>query len=102
MSAMLSVQKGVPLPEINRSPKGVRRKYPLETMQVGEMFFEPGRNSRKLSAYISRETKDMPGKFSVRHCWMIPVGMKGGERVWELSEPGEDGAEEGTGVWRIE
>lgn len=98
MSAMLSVQKGIPLPEINRSPRGVRRKYPLETMQVGEMFFEPGRNSRKLSAYISRETKDMPGKFSVRHCWMAQDAAG----VWCPAEPGSPGAAEGTGVWRIE
>lgn len=102
MSPMFNTQSGVPLPEIDRAPKGGRRKYPLEGMKVGDMFFVPGQKTKPLSAYISRETKDLPGKFSARHCWMIPVGMKGGERVWQLAEKGADGAEEGTGVWRIE
>lgn len=102
MTTMLSVQAGVPLPDVNRAPKNTRRRYPVDTMKVGEMFFMPGRSTKSVSAYISRITKNLPGKFSARHCWMIPVGMKGSERVWEMAEQGVDGAEEGTGVWRIE
>lgn len=102
MSAMLSVQKGVPLPEINRAPKGVRRKYPIEGMEVGDMFFVPGRSSKSVSAYISRISKGVPGRFSARHCWMVPVGMRGAAVQWQAAEQGADGAEEGTGVWRIE
>lgn len=101
MSAMFSVQKGVPMPEINRAPKGVRRKYPIDTMAVGEMFFVPNRSCKSVSAYISRISKDIPGKFSARHCFMYeaPEG-------WRLVEPGDRAAEsravEGTGVWRTE
>lgn len=102
MTTMLGVQQGVPLPEPDYVPKTVRRKYPVATMEVGDMFFLPDRASRGVSSYISRITKDLPGKWATRHCWMIPVGMKGGERVWQLAKPGDDGAEEGTGVWRIE
>lgn len=102
MTTMLTVQKGVPLPKVDRAPKNARRKYPVATMEVGDMFFLPGKSTRAVSAYISRITKDLKGKFSARHCWMIPVGMRGNERVWELARGDEDGAEEGTGVWRIE
>lgn len=98
MSPMFSVQSGVPLPQIDRAPKGGRRKYPLETMKVGDMFFVPGKSTRPISAYISRETKDLPGKFSARHCWMIPQA----DGKWKLAKEGDKGAQEGTGVWRIE
>src|SRR5262245_16146810 len=101
MSAMLSVQKGVPLPEINRAPKGVRRKYPIETMKPGDMFFVPGRSSKSVSAYISRISKDVPGRFSARHCWMRP-GREHEEAEWVIATPDCEGAVEGTGVWRIE
>ncbi len=102
MTTMLSVQQGVPMPEPEYTPKTVRRKYPVDTMQVDDMFFLPGRASRGVSSYISRITKDLKGKWATRHCWMIPVGMRGDETVWQLSKEGVDGAQEGTGVWRIE
>lgn len=97
MTAMLAVQKGVPLPEINRAPKETRRKYPIEGMAVGDMFFVEGRSSKSVSAYISRITKGKPGKFSARHCWMTRKATG-----WELAADGAAGAIEGTGVWRIE
>lgn len=98
MSAMLKVQTGVPIPEINRSPKGARRKYPVNTMPIGGMFFVEGRSGKSVGAYISRITKDVPGKFSARHCWMA----KDADGEWQLSEQGQPGAVEGTGVWRTE
>jgi len=94
---MYEVQDGVPLPEINRAPKGARRKYPIEDMPVGGMFFVENRASKSVGAYISRISKDVPGKFGTRHCWMKKVDDK-----WVLSEEGADGAVEGTGVWRTE
>ncbi len=100
MSEMLSVQKGVPLPEINRTPKGARRKYPISTMDVGDMFFVEGRSSKSVSAYISRISKGVPGKFSARHCWMR--WQKRDPAGWVVCEPADKGATEGTGVWRVE
>lgn len=97
MNDMFPVQKGVPIPEINRAPKSGRRKYPIESMGVGDMFFIEERPTKLVSAYISRISKDLPGKFSARHCWMRKVGSG-----WETAEPGTKGAKEGTGVWRIE
>lgn len=98
MSPMFNVQKGVPLPEINRAPKGQRRKYPIETMAVGDMFFVPHRDTKSVSAYISRISKGVPGKFSARHCWM----RKDARGHWHPCDPGGPPATEGTGVWRTE
>lgn len=98
MSEMLVVQKGVPIPEIDRTSKKGRRKYPIETMAVGEMVFVEGSNSKSLAAYISRTTKDLTGKFSTRHCWM----KQKADGSWEMSAEGAEGAKEGTGVWRTE
>lgn len=102
MSTDFSVQKGVLLPEINRTPKGTKSKYPINTMSVGDMFFVPGRSSKSVGAYISRISKDVPGKFSARRCfmWLAP------DDTWQMIPPGEEtqvaGATEGAGVWRIE
>ncbi len=101
MSAMLNVQKGVPLPEINRAPKGVRRKYPIDTMAVGDMVFVEGRSSKSVSAYISRISKNVDAKFSARHCWMRR-GLDHEGAEWVLATPDTEGAAEGTGVWRTE
>lgn len=97
MTALLSVQKGVPMPEIDRSPKGARRKYPVDTMAVGDMFFVQNRTSKSVSAYISRITKNLPGKFTARHCWMRFEAGK-----WVTAEANSPGAVEGAGVWRLE
>jgi hypothetical protein len=99
--SMLNVQGGVPLPEINRAPKKPRRKYPLDTMKVGDMFFVEGRTSKSVSAYISRIAAGGTGKFSARHCWMAKYNIEDGWE-WRICEPTTLGAVEGTGVWRIE
>ena len=95
MSAEFKVYDGVPLPEINRAPK--RKKYPLEKMKVGQMFFLEGRDTKSASAYISRISRNLPGKFSARHCWVVFED----DKPREVPE-GTEGAQEGTGVWRTE
>lgn len=96
-TGMLNVVKGVPLPPINRAPKGVRRKYPIAGMEIGDWFFVEGRSTRSVSAYISRITKDHPGKFTTRPAW----GVKNNDK-WEPAKAEAPGAVEGTGVWRVE
>jgi hypothetical protein len=97
---MFKVQSGVPLPEISRAPKTTRRKFPVHGMRPGDMFFVPGKTSKSVSAYISRITKDLPGTYSARHCWMFqPQFSKG--RDWVLCDPDDEGATEGVGVWRL-
>lgn len=101
MSGMLKVQKGVPLPEINRAPKQARRRYPIATMKVGDMFFVPNRTSKSVSAYISRISKGQPARFSARSCHMRK-GLPHEQAEWVICTPDAPGATEGTGVWRIE
>lgn len=96
MTAMFEVQKGVPIPEVDRTPKGVRRKYPIEGMAEGDMFFVPDRSAKSVSAYISRIAKSVTGTFSARHCWMVQNDNK-----WTLAKATDAGAVEGTGVWRL-
>lgn len=95
---MYEINKGIPIPAINRQGAGRRRKYPIETMEVGDQLFIPGRSSRSVSAYISRISKDVPGKFSARACWM----ERNTEGKWQLTENRGPPACEGTGVWRVE
>lgn len=99
MSSMFQVQDNVPLPEINRAPRSPRRKYPVEGMTPGQMFFVPGKSSRSVSAYISRITKNLPGKYNARHCWMWQDQRDG---KWHLCDPSAAGAKEGVGVWRTD
>ncbi len=97
MASLFKVQDGVELPEINRAPKTPRRKFPVQDMVPGQMFFVPGKSSRSVSAYISRITKHLPGKYTARHVWARDV--KGS---WVLCESDTTGSIEGGGVWRTE
>lgn len=99
MAEMFEVQQGVPLPEIDRAPKRARRKYPIEGMAVGQFFLVPRRACKSVSAYISRISKNVPGKFSARRCWMRQQGRPW---KWRLCGASDKGAVEGTGVWRTE
>lgn len=94
MSEVFEVYDNVPLPEVRRKRSS---KYPITTMEVGQMFFMPGRGARGVSAYISRVTKSMDRKFTTRRCCVV---FKNGKPV-EVAE-GTKGAISGTGVWRIE
>ena len=99
---MLPVQKGIPVPSVNRAPKNPVRKFPVKSMQAGDVFFLPDRSTRQVSAYVSRITKDLPGKFTARHCWMVQTGTRDGKPLYKLAKEGDANAVEGTGVWRIE
>lgn len=96
MSDAIEVYDGVPLPEIRRST-GRRSKFPISTMDVGQMFFLPGRSTRSVSAYISRIAKASGRKFTSRKCWVVFKDSKPVE-----VEEGTEGATQGTGVWRLE
>ena len=96
MATLFKVQSGVKLPEINRAPKNPRRKFPVEDMKPGEMFFVPGKTSRSVSAYVSRITKHLPGRYTVRHVWAVKLNG-----MWTLTDV-TAGATEGVGVWRTD
>lgn len=94
MSDLLPVQKDVPLP--TRQPRQPRRKYPFETMNVGDMFFVPERTVKSMSAYVSRTTKDLAATFNVRKTWMY----RDSDDEWVLCSEDHPRAVLGAGVWR--
>lgn len=103
MPEMFAVQKGVPRFKIDRRPHAGRRKFPVETMAVDDFFFMPGRATKSVSAYISRTTKGLPGKFTAIHGWAKQTGaLNDGTPTWTECMPTDEGATEGTGVWRVE
>lgn len=99
MTEMFTVQSGVPLPEVDRRPKRLQRKHPIDDLQPGQMYFIPWRVDKSISAYVSRVTKNLPGQFSARRCWMR---QEKNNVLWKPCNPADKGATEGTGVWRIE
>ena len=103
MASLFKVQDGVELPEINRAPKVPRRKFPVQNMEPGQMFFVPGKSSRSVSAYISRITKHLPGKYTARHVWARKPRKGEDQKLdWVLCASHEKGSTEGVGVWRTE
>lgn len=95
MSEMFNIVKGHPIPPITRARASEPRKYPVKTMEVGDSFFVADRTVRRVSAYISRITGKLPGKFETRHGW-----GKNDNGNWLPAEADAEGATEGTWVWR--
>lgn len=93
---MFKVQSGVPLPEISRAPKTPRRKFPVQGMAPGQMFFVPGKTSKSVSAYISRITKNLPGKYTARQTTARLV-----DEDWMPCAAAHPDAVVGVGVWRL-
>lgn len=90
----IETQKGVPIPPIKRAR---RPKYPFETMEVGAMFFVPGKPRGRLVTYVSTMAKKLGRKFTTRH-----LHMRETVEGFVVAEAGERGAVEGVGVWRDE
>ena len=90
---MLKVQDNLPIPPITRSAR--RRKYPLDSMGVGEMFFVPGKEPAALGTHISKAGKTLNRTFTVRS-----VTMADDNGSWVPCGPDDDGATRGAGVWR--
>lgn len=97
MTEMFKVRHGGSPPDVDRRRKVGRRKFPVETMKVGDWFLVPHRTTRSVSAYVSRITKDLTGKFITRAAWMVE---KDGD--WEVADEHAAGAVSGAQVWRME
>jgi hypothetical protein len=92
---MFAVQKNIPIPKVNHAPKTVRRKYPFEDMDVGDMFFVPEKTTSALGAHISNVAKKLGRRFSSRQ-----TTMKETRGEWRPCDPDDKGAVVGVGVWR--
>jgi hypothetical protein len=71
------------------------RKYPLDTMEVGDWFFVPGKERNTIYSHVSTMGKRLGRKFSTRLCWMYF------DRKWIECTPNSDNAEKGVLVQRV-
>jgi len=95
---MHTVIKNVPLPSAaaNRKHRGRRRKYPFESMDIGEMFFIPGRDKNNMTTHASAVGRKLERKFATRLVHMA----RDADGEWQLCTEDDGGATLGVGVWR--
>jgi len=91
---MLRTTRNVPVPR-RLLPPTPRRLYPLDTMEIGEMFFVPGKTTNTLASYTSTVGRKLSRKFTTRLCWMRETRKR-----WVEAKQGVEGAVLGVGVWR--
>lgn len=94
---MHEVQDGVPIPKALRPVTNARRKYPLNTMEVGEMFFVPNRDTNNLTTHVSAVGRKLDRKFTTRL-----TTMRETDSGWQPCDAEAEGAVLGVGVWRLE
>lgn len=94
---MHEVLKNVPIPKTVRMIAPVRRKYPFDDMEVGDMFFVPNKSKNTLATHASTVGKALGRKFVTRLTYMVetPDG-------WEQANPTDLDAVQGVGVWRTQ
>lgn len=94
---MYTTQKHVPIPKPQRRTLGNLRKYPLNTMAVGEMFFVPDKATNSISTHVAATGAQLGRKFITRLTTMVQT-----KRGWKLAKADAEGAVMGIGVWRTE
>lgn len=94
---MHEVQKNIPVPKVIKANPSPRRKYPFEDMEVGDMFFVPGKTKNTLTTHASTVGKNLGRKFITRLTYMVET-VEG----WSQAEPDAKNAIQGIGVWRTE
>jgi hypothetical protein len=100
---MHTPMKNVPIPSpvaARGDGSNRRRKYPFDTMEVGEMFFVPDRARNNLTTHASAVGRQLERKFATRLTYMKPTGDDG--NPWEPCDPDDPDAHLGIGVWRTE
>jgi hypothetical protein len=93
---MFTITKQIPIP-VARRDDAVRRKYPFEAMEVGDMFFVPHKTKNTLYTHASNVGKTTGKKFATRMTQMLPTEAGG----WAQAKPNTKGAVRGVGVWRM-
>lgn len=94
---VLPIQKKIPVPKTLRPRGGRARKYPFETMQVGDMFFVPNRERNTLATHASTVSKKLGKRFTTRLTHMLETSSG-----WVPCEPEHPKAVLGIGVWRTQ
>lgn len=96
---MQPVHKNIPIPIPVRT-RGMCRKYPFDTMGVGDMFFVAGKIENTLKTLAWKSGQRLHRKFTTRLCFMREVSRHG-IKCWELCDPAHPRAVQGIGVWRL-
>ena len=91
------ILKGVTVPTMLQMAGDGRRKYPFHLLEVGDMFFVPGREKNTLSTRCSSLGKRLNAKYKTRMLYMHRVND-----AWVACTAKDDGATLGIGVWRVE
>jgi hypothetical protein len=92
---LFTIAKSVPIPVVRRSD-AVRRKYPFEAMEVGDMFFVPFKTKNTLHTHASNVGRETGKKFATRMTQMRPTEAGG----WTPTKIKDPEAVRGIGVWR--
>lgn len=69
---MITIDKGIP------GPSGKNKKYPWDSMEVGDSFFVEGATVSKMAGNITHQKRRLGWRFSQRR-------QNGGVRVWRLA-----------------
>lgn len=99
MSEMYQIQKdGLrPAGERRQAAKQPRRKFPVESMEPGDSFFVYEKRGKSVSSYISRITKNLPGRFATEAGFAYAEDGK-----WVSCGENDEGAVAGVTVTRVE
>lgn len=92
---MKEVHKDIPVPKPIKVMPAAKRKYPYETMEIGDMFFVPGKSTNTLMSHASTTGKKLGRKFATRLTYMVE-SLDG----WKPATPDTPNAVQGVGVWR--
>ena len=98
MTSDFKVKAGVKLPTVEETKNRTPRKYPFDTVKVGEIFFVPDKTADKFSTYAARQAKLLGRKFRSQ---TIVMRQDLQTNEWELCKSGAPGAKRGTAVTRI-
>lgn len=91
------IKAGVKLPTVEDTRHKTPRKYPFDTVKVGESFFVPDKASNVFATYAARQGKALGRKFRTQ---TIVMRQDLQTNEWELCKAGAPGAKRGTAVTR--
>lgn len=95
---MLQLQRNVPKPGAQPVRDG-RRKYPFDSMQVGDFVFVPNKSRNSIRTYFITAGKQHGIKLSSE---LIYARQDEETGTWKPCEADTPGAVQGVGVWRDE
>ena len=92
------VKPGEVLPPPNRSPKqSAARKYPFDSMKVGELIFVPDKEVKKFASHVGSQGRKLGRKFSTQTA-VMRQDLKTDQ--WEVCKPDAPGAKKGVAIRR--